>query len=151
MKWVSQISEYWSIPRLSRLNDSDMTSILSGDLAADVLGSPQPVPDVTSQHSLDISRPLTSGRQGRVLLVGSGPGHPSLLTLAAHTALTREADLVLTDKLVPESVLAIIPKHIEVRVARKFPGNAEAAQQEIMDMALKAAREGKTVVRVCLD
>ena len=91
---------------------------------------------------------MTSERQGRVLLVGSGPGHPSLLTLAAHTALTREADLVLTDKLVPEGVLAIIPKHIEVRVARKFPGNAEAAQQEMMDMALKAAREGKTVVRV---
>ena len=55
---------------------------------------------------------------------------------------------MLTDKLVPEGVLAIIPKHIEVRVARKFPGNAEAAQQEMMDMALKAAREGKTVVRV---
>lgn len=148
MKWVSQISEYWSIPRLAQLSSSEMSSILSGELPSDVLGSPQPIPSVASQHSLDITRPSTSEKQGRVFLVGSGPGHPSLLTLAAHAALTREADLVLTDKLVPEGVLELIPKHIELRVARKFPGNAEAAQQEMMDMALKAAREGKTVVRV---
>lgn len=151
MKWVSQISEYWSIPRLAQLSSSEMSSILSGELPSDVLGSPQPIPSVASQHSLDITRPSTSEKQGRVFLVGSGPGHPSLLTLAAHAALTREADLVLTDKLVPEGVLELIPKHIELRVARKFPGNAEAAQQEMMDMALKAARDGKTVVRVSHD
>ena len=112
MKWVSQISEYWSI--------SDMTSILSGDLAADVLGSPQPVPDVTSQHSLDISRPLTSERQETALLVSSGPGHPSLLTLVAHTTLIREVDFVLADILLSE--VAVIPGYTEVRVVRKILG-----------------------------
>lgn len=82
------------------------------------------------------------------MLVGSGPGHPALLTLATHSALTRQADLVLSDKLVPAAVLALIPPHVEVRIARKFPGNAEGAQTEMMEAALEAAQRGLTVVRV---
>ncbi|KAH8111914.1 uroporphyrin-III C-m [Phellopilus nigrolimitatus] len=146
MKWVAQISEYWSLRQLASLDEKEMTNTLSGELL-----SPNCVPTQTpsgpapSQHDLAISPPK---KKGRVLLVGSGPGHPSLLTLAAHAALTREADLVLTDKLVPAGVLALIPPHIEVRVARKFPGNADGAQQEMMDMALAAARAGRTVVRL---
>ena len=38
---VSQISEYWSTSQVARLNEPDMISVLSGDRAADVLGSPQ--------------------------------------------------------------------------------------------------------------
>ncbi|KAH8111884.1 uroporphyrin-III C-m [Phellopilus nigrolimitatus] len=146
MKWVAQISEYWSLRQLASLDENEMTNTLSGELL-----SPNCVPTQTpfgpapSQHDLAISPPK---KKGRVLLVGSGPGHPSLLTLAAHAALTREADLVLTDKLVPAGVLALIPPYIEVRVARKFPGNADGAQQEMMDMALAAARAGRTVARL---
>ena len=50
------------------------------------------------------------------------------------------ADILLTEA-------AVIPGYTEVRVARKFTGNAEAAQQEIMVMAFEI-RKGKTVVRV---
>ena len=39
VKWVSQISEYWLIARLARFNVSNMTTILSGDLVSDVLGT----------------------------------------------------------------------------------------------------------------
>ncbi|THH11069.1 hypothetical protein EW145_g887, partial [Phellinidium pouzarii] len=146
MKWVAQISEYWSISQLAVLRDSDMTSLLAEEsLPPDSAPSTISRDHRSSLHGLALSHPT---KQGRVLLVGSGPGHPSLLTLAAHTALTREADLVLSDKLVPAGVLALIPKHIEVRVARKFPGNADGAQQELMDMALSAAQEGRTVVRL---
>jgi len=84
-------------------------------------------------------------------LVGSGPGHPSLLTIATHTALTQWADVVLSDKLVPESILALIPKHVCVRIAKKFPGNVEAAQIEMMEAAVEAAHQGLTVVRVRLN
>ncbi|KAG1748811.1 tetrapyrrole methylase [Suillus occidentalis] len=76
------------------------------------------------------------------------PGHPSLLTVATHDALTKYADFVLSEKLVPAAVLALIPVTIEVRVARKFPGNTEGAQSEIMDTAVEAARRGLTVVRL---
>ena len=81
-------------------------------------------------------------------MVGSGPGHPSLLTIATHTALTQWADLVLFDKLVPESILALIPNHVSARIAKKLPGNVEDAQMEMMEAAVEAANRGLTVVRV---
>lgn len=99
----------------------------------------------SSLHGLALSPPA---RQGRIFLVGSGPGHPSLLTMATHAALTKHADLVLSDKLVPAPVLAIIPPEVEVRIARKFPGNADGAQAELMEAAVEAARRGLTVVRL---
>ena len=42
---------------------------------------------------------------GRVVLVGAGPGDPDLITVAGLKAL-READVIVTDRLVPEALLA---------------------------------------------
>ncbi|KAL5533596.1 hypothetical protein ACEPAG_56 [Sanghuangporus baumii] len=154
MKWVAQISEYWSFKQLASLTEGDMGNLLAGDLLSPKLSTPSsPGPSSSPtehpyppQHGLSLSPPPP--KPGRVLLVGSGPGHPSLLTLAAHQALTTLADLILSDKLVPSAILSLIPAHIPLHIARKFPGNAEGAQQELMDMALAAVHEGKTVVRL---
>jgi uroporphyrin-III C-methyltransferase len=148
IKWVAQVSEYWPISKLASMSPSEMNDVLaeenrlSFDETTDVLGVSQP-----QQYSLHFD---TLRKPGRILLVGSGPGHPSLLTTATHTALTQLADLVLSDKLVPAPVLSIIPKHVQVRIARKFPGNAEGAQTEMMEAAVEAAKRGLTVVRVRL-
>ncbi|KAF9461929.1 uroporphyrin-III C-methyltransferase [Collybia nuda] len=141
IKWVAQISEYWPISKLARMSAEEVQEVLAGE-------SPPTSPSVDgtiiipSIHSLDLPR------KGRILLVGSGPGHPSLLTLATHTALTKLADLVLSDKLVPDAVLALIPNSVQVRIAKKFPGNAEGAQTEMMEAAVEAAKRGLTVVRL---
>lgn len=37
---------------------------------------------------------------------------------------------------------------VELRIARKFPGNADRAQEELMHAALEGAQRGKVVVRV---
>jgi len=42
----------------------------------------------------------------------------------------------------------MIPPGVEVQIARKFPGNAEGAQQEMQDAAVEAAKRGLTVVRL---
>ena len=105
----------------------------------------------SSQSKLSSLPSKTPAKNGRILLVGSGPGHPSLLTIATHTALTQWADLVLSDKLVPDSILALIPKHVSLRIANKFPGNVEVAQTEMMETAVEAANKGLTVVRVRLN
>jgi uroporphyrin-III C-methyltransferase len=145
IKWVAQVSEYWPLSKLASMSQSEMKDVLaednhlSYDDTTDIIGVSQP-----SLHFDTLRKP------GRILLVGSGPGHPSLLTIATHTALTRLADLVLSDKLVPAAVLSIIPKHVQVCIARKFPGNAEGAQTEMMEAAVEAAKRGLTVVRVCL-
>lgn len=102
----------------------------------------------TSISSQSLPSKTPQQKKGRILLVGSGPGHPSLLTIATHTALTQWADLVLSDKLVPDTILNLIPKHIPVRIANKFPGNVEVAQIELMEAAVEAANKGLTVVRV---
>ncbi|KAG1763933.1 uroporphyrin-III C-methyltransferase [Suillus occidentalis] len=118
MKWVAQVSEYWPIPRLASMSEDDMKLILSGD-------SPQ----TTSLYSIQ-------------------PQDESSLHDLTLVPPPKKGHLVLSDKLVPAAVLALIPKTVEVRIARKFPGNAEGAQSEMMDAAVEAARRGLTVVRL---
>ena len=143
IKWVAQISEYWPISQLAQMSEADMHDMFSNtSLCPGILHTS--AVDTSSHHSLDLVR----RDHGRILLVGSGPGHPSLLTLATHTALTKLADLVLSDKLVPDAVLKLVPSHVPVRIAKKFPGNADGAQTEMMEAALEAARRGLVVVRV---
>jgi uroporphyrin-III C-methyltransferase len=147
MKWVAQVSEYWPMSSLAKMTETEMEDILNEN--GTTLETPRSNltgNGTTSMHSLALSHPRPS--IGRIFLVGSGPGHPSLLTLAAFTTLTKFADLVLSDKLVPDAVLAMVHSHVEVRIARKFPGNAEGAQNEMMEAAVEAARKGLTVVRV---
>ena len=71
-----------------------------------------------------------------------------MLTVAAKKCLTKLATRVLSDKLVPAEIIGLIPTHIPVYIAKKFPGNSEGAQNELMDMALEGARKGEVVVRV---
>jgi uroporphyrin-III C-methyltransferase len=153
MRWVAQVSEYWPLQRLATMTEEEMQHVLSSE--GSEVGSATgylprgllSIPDKADKSVHSLSSPA-SPRQGKILLVGSGPGHPSLLTLATHNALTKHANLVLSDKLVPAAVLALIPQGVEVRIARKFPGNAEGAQDEMMETAIGAARRGLTVVRV---
>lgn len=150
MKWVAQVSEYWSLQRIADMSEEELADVLNGQTGLSIAhrGSSSNPEDAHSDsvHGLSLT---STAPKGRIFLVGSGPGHPSLLTIATHSALTRHADLVLSDKLVPAAVLELIPKHVEVRIARKFPGNADGAQQELMEVGVEAARRGLTVVRVC--
>ncbi|KAE9405761.1 tetrapyrrole methylase [Gymnopus androsaceus JB14] len=155
MKWVAQISEYWPLEKLAGMTEEEMKRYLEDETeiipptTTEGSSSSQSVPPVpsTSIHSLLPPAP-SSSKPGQILLIGSGPGHPSLLTLAAHRALTQLADIVLADKLVPAAVLALIPSRVEVVIARKFPGNADRAQTEMMERAVKEARRGRCVVRL---
>lgn len=158
MKWVAQVSEYWPISKLARMQEEEMQSVLDGHTAVSSVDASERIrqdglqhhpgdSEVSSLHSLPLTPPEV---RGRILLVGSGPGHPALLTVATHNALTKLADVVLSDKLVPDAVLALIPPHVRVQIARKFPGNADGAQNELMEAAIEAAKKGLTVVRVRL-
>ncbi|CAG8730399.1 6166_t:CDS:2, partial [Acaulospora colombiana] len=87
-------------------------------------------------------------KRGRIRLVGAGPGDPNLLTRAAYQAI-QEADVILSDKLVPSEVLKLIPQQTEVLVAaKKFCANAEASQEELNRLGLEALSQGKDVVRL---
>lgn len=134
MRWLAQVCEYWPLKRLASIADSDVETILNT-----YPGTASPAP---SSPTSSTPAPL-----GRIILAGSGPGHPSLLTMATHSAILT-ADLILADKLVPSPVLDLIPRRTPVQIARKFPGNADQAQEELHITALAAVREGKTVLRL---
>ncbi|RWA05170.1 hypothetical protein EKO27_g9932 [Xylaria grammica] len=136
MRWLSQVCEYWPLKRLAAITDSDVDSILKS------------YETVSSSESIGKSALINSPKnKGRIILAGSGPGHPDLLTRATHKAI-QTADLILADKLVPAGVLDLIPRRTPVQIARKFPGNADAAQNELQEMAIAGVREGKTVLRL---
>ena len=85
---------------------------------------------------------------GKVYLVGAGPGHSGLLTLKGHQLL-QEADVVVYDRLVGESILAMIPPRVERIDVGKLPGDESFKRQiEINQLLVKKAKEGKKVVRL---
>ena len=78
--------------------------------------------------------------------MGAGLGDPDLLTVKAHRILTSEAELVISDRLISDEILALV--HCELRIARKVPGSASSAQEELNAWGLEGLRQGKVVVRL---
>lgn len=83
---------------------------------------------------------------GRITMVGSGPGDPDLLTMAAHKLLSDPSLLVVTDRLVSPEILELI--NGEIKVARKLPGCADKAQEEIYKWCKDGIDAGKHVLRL---
>ncbi|KAA0099020.1 uroporphyrinogen-III C-methyltransferase [Mycolicibacterium sp. P1-18] len=86
-------------------------------------------------------------RVGRVTLVGGGPGDPGLLTVAGRDAIAN-ADVVVTDRLAPVSVLGDLAPHALVVDASKIPGGRRMEQSEINAHLISHALAGRTVVRL---
>lgn len=137
MRWLSQICEYWPLKRLAAITDDDVSTILK---SYEDMGPAESI----GKSSTPSSNPTD---RGRIILAGSGPGHPDMLTRATHKAI-QSADLILADKLVPSGVLDLIPRRTPVHIARKFPGNADAAQAELMERAIAGVRAGRVVLRL---
>jgi uroporphyrin-III C-methyltransferase len=85
--------------------------------------------------------------EGKVYLVGAGPGDPELLTLRAHRIL-RGADVVLFDRLVTPEILAEANPAAELIYAGKEAGEQDSVQPWIIEQMIAHARRGKTVVRL---
>jgi uroporphyrin-III C-methyltransferase/precorrin-2 dehydrogenase/sirohydrochlorin ferrochelatase len=91
---------------------------------------------------------LRSRRDGRgwVALVGAGPGDDGLLTRRA-AALLASADVVVTDRLVPMSMLALLPAGVRVVDVGKQPNHHPVPQEEINAILVREALAGHGVVR----
>jgi uroporphyrin-III C-methyltransferase/precorrin-2 dehydrogenase/sirohydrochlorin ferrochelatase len=84
---------------------------------------------------------------GEVTLVGAGPGDPELLTLKALRAL-QDADLILHDRLVPQSILDLARRDAARISVGKAAGCVGSTQAEINSLLIEHARQGKRVVRL---
>jgi uroporphyrinogen III methyltransferase/synthase len=86
-------------------------------------------------------------RPGTVYLVGAGPGDPGLLTVRARELLAA-ADVVLTDRLVPQQALALARDDAEVVDVGKVGGGEQVPQEATNELLIRHAREGRSVVRL---
>jgi uroporphyrinogen III methyltransferase/synthase len=84
---------------------------------------------------------------GKVYLVGSGPGDPELITLKA-LKLLRKADVIVYDRLIPKSILKLIPSKSKKIYVGKFPGKHKIPQEKINEILINEALKGKKVVRL---
>ncbi|MFC5697538.1 uroporphyrinogen-III C-methyltransferase [Pseudomonas sp. GCM10022186] len=83
---------------------------------------------------------------GKVWLVGAGPGDPELLTLKAVKALN-QAEIVMIDDLVNPAVLEHCHAARVIRVGKR--GGCRSTPQEFIHrLMLRYARQGKCVVRL---
>lgn len=91
--------------------------------------------------------PHPTGRGGQVALVGAGPGDPELITVKGRRLLA-EAEVVVTDRLVPGLLLDELGPEVELVDAAKIPYGPARTQEEINRILVDRARAGRAVVRL---
>ncbi|MFL5908577.1 MAG: uroporphyrinogen-III C-methyltransferase [Solirubrobacterales bacterium] len=88
-----------------------------------------------------------SSQPGIVYLVGAGPGDPALMTLRSLELIVA-ADVIVHDRLIPRDALAAARPDAEVLYVGKEPGDASVPQEEIEELLIDRAGQGKIVVRL---
>ncbi len=133
------------LPKLS-MRRRFWESILQGKVADHILAGRDELGTKLLQATLEKSNSdelLT----GEVYLVGAGPGDPELLTFKA-LRLMQQADIVFYDRLVSKEVLALVRKEAEhVYVGKQRSWHA-VRQEEINQLLLTHAQQGKRVLRL---
>ncbi len=86
-------------------------------------------------------------KKGIVYLVGGGPGDPGLITVKGLACL-RQADAVIYDRLVDDSILCEARPEAEKIYVGKAADHHTMAQEVINDLLIQKSREGKVVVRL---
>jgi uroporphyrin-III C-methyltransferase len=84
---------------------------------------------------------------GKVFLVGAGPGDPDLLTVKA-LRLLQAAEAVLYDDLVAPEILVLIPSSARLHNVGKRCGKKKIQQEEINFLMIALADSGLNVVRL---
>jgi uroporphyrin-III C-methyltransferase/precorrin-2 dehydrogenase/sirohydrochlorin ferrochelatase len=125
--------------------------VVDGEIGELVLSGHSEAADATLENMHDVSSfagALPSGRaQGRVTLVGAGPGDPDLLTLKALRAM-QDADIIFHDELVAPEILDRARRDAaRVPVGRRV-GKPGIGQEAINRLLIEAAQSGKRVVRL---
>ena len=90
---------------------------------------------------------MSTPEAGRVYLAGAGPGDPGLLTARA-LELIATADVILYDRLIPDSALDGARADAELLFVGKEGGGESVPQEQTQELMTGRARAGKTVLRL---
>lgn len=121
-----------------------------GDIAADVLAGREQQARQSIANAIDdeIQQADAGAKpQGEVALVGAGPGDPGLLTIRALRVM-QNADVVVYDRLVSDEVMELVRRDAERIYVGKSAGEAYVAQEDINQLLVDLAKQGKRVCRL---
>lgn len=121
-------------------------SVLEGPVADHMLAGREQLAEKTLMEKISDPDNADIGR-GEVYLVGAGPGDPDLLTFKA-LRLMQQADVVFYDRLVSKEVLALVRKEAELVYVGKQRAWHAVRQEEINQLLLEHAQQGKRVLRL---
>ena len=120
--------------------------ILQGPVAEMVLSGQDQTARDALQKMLAADSDDTPPR-GEVYLVGGGPGNPDLLTFRA-LRLMQQADVIVYDNLVSPAVLELARRDAERIYVGKERDKHTMRQENINELLVKLAQEGKRVARL---
>ena len=102
---------------------------------------------VAGLQSGELSARHGRGHRSGVAIIGGGPGDPGLITVRGRQLLA-EADVVLTDRLAPRSLLDELREDVEIIDAGKIPYGRAMAQEHINAAMISHAQAGRFVARL---
>lgn len=103
--------------------------------------------DAAARQNLEAALEAGAVHRGEVYLVGGGPGDPDLLTFRA-LRLMQQADVCVYDKLVSREVMELVRRDAELIYVGKERDRHTLPQEDINQLLVRLAREGKRVLRL---
>lgn len=122
---------------------------LDGPIAEQMLAGREEAAKQALQQAIDQAdqRAQQHTPTGEVYLVGAGPGDPDLLTFRA-LRLMQKADVVLHDNLVSPAIMELVRRDAERIYVGKQRANHSLPQEEINQLIIRLAKQGKRVLRI---
>lgn len=120
-------------------------TVLDGQVAELVFAGR--IDDAREQLQQELEQFNAAAVKGEVYLVGAGPGDPDLITFKA-LRLMQQADVVVYDRLVSQPILDMVRRDAEKIYAGKASSNHAIPQENINQLLVRLAQEGKRVLRL---